>query len=44
MVPQETAVRTVRIGLGAGWVTGAATGLGVGAVLAGIAALFRRRT
>ena len=44
MVPEETAVRTVRIGLGAGWVTGAATGLGVGAVLAGIAALFRRRT
>ena len=36
MVPEETAVRTVRIGLGAGWVTGAATGLGVGAVLAGI--------
>jgi len=43
-VPEETAVRTVRIGLGVGWVTGAATGLGVGAVLAGIAALFRRRT
>jgi membrane protein len=44
MVPEETAVRTVRIGLGAGWVTGAATGLGVGALLTGIAALFRRRT
>ena len=44
MVPEETAVRTVRIGLGAGWVTGAATGLGIGAVLAGIAAFFRRRT
>ena len=32
--PRRSAVRTVRIGLGAGWVTGAATGLGLGAILA----------
>jgi membrane protein len=37
MVPEETAVRSVRIGLGAGWLTGAATGLGLGAILAWIA-------
>ncbi len=43
MVPEETAVRTVRIGLGAGWVTGAATGLGFGAILAGIAAVISGR-
>ncbi len=37
MVTEDVAVRSVRLGLGAGWLTGAATGLGVGAVLAWIA-------
>jgi membrane protein len=34
MVPEQVAVRSVRIGLGAGYLTGAATGAGLGAVLA----------
>jgi membrane protein len=34
MVPEQVAVRSVRIGLGAGYLTGAATGTGLGAVLA----------
>lgn len=32
-VPQDVAARSVRIGMGAGWVTGAATGIGVGALV-----------
>ncbi|MDN5761045.1 MAG: YihY/virulence factor BrkB family protein [Microlunatus sp.] len=38
MVSQETAVRTVRLGLGAGYATGAATGIGLGAVIAWVLA------
>jgi membrane protein len=34
MVPQPVAVRSVQVGLGAGYVTGAATGVGLGAGLA----------
>jgi membrane protein len=34
MVPEQVAVRSVRIGLGAGYLTGAATGTGLGAALA----------
>lgn len=34
MVREENAERAVRVGLGAGWVTGAATGLGLGTLLA----------
>ena len=34
MVPQQIAVRSVQVGLGAGYVTGAATGVGLGATLA----------
>ena len=33
MVREENAARAVRVGLGAGWLTGTATGLGLGAVL-----------
>lgn len=33
-VPQDVAARSVRIGMGAGWISGAATGLGVGALVA----------
>ena len=36
-VPEEVAVRSVQLGLGAGWVTGAATGIGVGAIVTWIA-------
>lgn len=32
-VPQDVAARSVRIGMGAGWITGAATGVGVGALV-----------
>lgn len=32
-VPQDVAARSVRIGMGAGWLTGAATGIGVGALV-----------
>ena len=34
MVPQKIAARSVQLGLGAGYVTGAATGVGLGATLA----------
>ncbi len=34
LVPQQVAARSVQVGLGAGYVTGAATGVGLGAVLA----------
>lgn len=34
MVPQQVAARSVQVGLGAGYVTGAATGVGLGAALA----------
>jgi membrane protein len=34
VVPEAVAVRSVRVGLGAGYVTGAATGVGLGATLA----------
>ena len=34
MVPQKIAARSVQVGLGAGYVTGAATGVGLGATLA----------
>ncbi len=34
MVPEAVAVRSVQVGLGAGYVTGTATGVGLGAVLA----------
>lgn len=34
MVPQHVAARSVQVGLGAGYVTGAATGVGLGAALA----------
>jgi len=34
MVTEENAGRAVSLGLGAGWLTGTATGLGLGAVLA----------
>lgn len=36
MVTEETAARSVRLGLGVGWLTGTATGLGLGAALAWI--------
>jgi len=34
VIPEEVAVRSVRVGMGAGYVTGAATGVGLGAALA----------
>jgi membrane protein len=34
VVPEAVAVRSVRVGMGAGYVTGAATGVGLGAALA----------
>ncbi len=34
LVPQQVAARSVQVGLGAGYVTGAATGVGLGAALA----------
>ena len=37
LVRQEVAARTVRVGMGAGYVTGAATGVGLGAALAWLA-------
>ncbi|GAB3749547.1 YhjD/YihY/BrkB family envelope integrity protein [Microlunatus parietis] len=43
LVPQEVAVRSVRVGMGAGYVTGAATGVGIGAVIAALAARLARR-
>jgi membrane protein len=38
MIPQPVAVRSVQVGLGAGYVTGAATGVGLGAALAWLVA------
>jgi membrane protein len=43
MIPEKVAVRSVRVGLGAGYVTGAATGVGLGAVIAFLAARLGRR-
>ena len=43
MVPEQVAVRSVRIGTGAGYVTGAATGVGLGALIAFVAARIGRR-
>lgn len=43
VVAEEAAVRAVRVGLGAGWLTGAATGLGLGAILTWIARLVSGR-
>ena len=34
MVPQPVAARSVQLGLGAGYLTGTATGVGLGAALA----------
>jgi membrane protein len=34
VVPEAVAVRSVRVGMGAGYLTGAATGMGLGAALA----------
>lgn len=42
-VPRHVAVKSVRVGMGAGYVTGAATGVGVGAIIAAIAARLSRR-
>lgn len=45
LIPEHVAVRSVRVGMGAGYVTGAATGVGLGAVIAAVAGrLGRRRT
>lgn len=43
LVPQEVAVRSVRVGMGAGYVTGAATGVGIGAIIAALAGRVARR-
>jgi membrane protein len=43
VVPEAVAVRSVRVGMGAGYVTGAATGMGVGAALAYALSAFRGR-
>ncbi len=43
-VRRAVAERGMRVGLGAGWVLGAATGVGLGAVIAGMVAWFRRVT
>lgn len=43
VVPEQVAVRSVRIGTGAGYVTGAATGVGLGALIAFVAARIGRR-
>ena len=43
-VRRAVAERGMRVGIGAGWVLGAATGVGLGAIIAGIAAWFRRLT
>ena len=42
-VPQDVAARSVRVGMGAGYVTGAATGVGLGALAAYVAQGWRRR-
>ena len=43
VVPEAVAARSVRVGLGAGYVTGAATGVGLGAALAYALSAFRSR-
>jgi membrane protein len=43
VIPEHVAVRSLRIGTGAGYVTGAATGVGIGAVFALLAARIGRR-
>ena len=43
MVPQQVAVPSVQVGLGAGYVTGAATGVGLGAAFAFLVARLARR-
>lgn len=43
MVPEHVAVRSVRAGTGAGYLTGAATGIGLGALVAFVASLIGRR-
>jgi membrane protein len=43
MVPQHVAVNSVRLGLGAGYLTGTATGVGLGAAIAFVAAALGRR-
>lgn len=42
LVPQHVAVRSVRVGMGAGYITGAATGVGLGALIAAAAAAVSR--
>jgi membrane protein len=42
-VTEENAARAVGVGLGAGWITGTATGIGLGAILAWIAAVVSGR-
>ena len=42
MVPEQAAARSVQLGLGAGWVTGTATGIGLGAIVAWLAARIGR--
>ncbi len=43
LVPERVAVRSVRAGAGAGYLTGAATGVGIGALFAFVASLIGRR-
>lgn len=43
VVPRPVAVRSVRVGLGAGYLTGAVTGAGLGALVAATAARIARR-
>lgn len=43
VVPEAVAVRSVRAGAGAGYLTGAATGIGLGALFAFLASLLGRR-
>jgi membrane protein len=43
VVPEDVAVRSVRAGMGAGYVTGAATGVGLGAALAYLFSALRGR-
>lgn len=43
VVTQANAARVVRLGLGAGWLTGAATGLGLGAIFAWVVQRFGSR-
>jgi hypothetical protein len=42
-VAQPVAVRSVRIGMGMGYVTGAATGIGLGALVASVIGWWQRR-